>query len=145
MRLDFIFSYWILIWYLAYAIKFTNISPKFALVVGLAENLIMFSYIAYLGTQIGTLIRFGFTNMAIKIIPLYLLRGEPIRRSDIDMTFVIFGLYNAWLFLNGETFSHVVAKITDSLVHNKNETPFMNLLARLERAINFNWQNDTKT
>jgi len=138
MRLDFIFSYWILVWYLAYAIKFTNISPKFALAFGLTENLIMFSYIAYLGTPIGTLWRFGFANMAIKIIPLYLLRGEPIRRSDIIMTLVIFGLYNAWLFLHGETFSRVVSKIIDSLVQNKNETPFMNLLARLERAINYN-------
>jgi hypothetical protein len=139
MRLDFIFSYWILLWYLAYAIKFTDISPKFALVFGLIENLIMFSYIAYLGTPIGTLMRFGIANTAIKIIPLYLLRREPIRRSDIIMTLVIFGLYNAWLFLHGETFYRVVSKITDSLVHNKNETPFMKLLARLERATNYNW------
>ena len=138
MRLDFIFSYWILIWYLAYAIKFTNISPKFALVVGLVENLIMFSYIAYLGTPVDTLIRFGFANTAIKIIPLYLLRGEPIQRSDVIMTLLVFGLYNAWLFIHGETFSRIVVRITDSLVHNKNETPFMSLLARVERVVNYN-------
>jgi hypothetical protein len=135
MRLDFIFSYWILLWYLAYAIKFTDISPKFALVFGLAENIAMFSYVAYLGTPIGTLMRFGLTNLLIKIIPLYLLRGEPIRRVDVIMTLLIFGLYNAWLYVNGETFSRVVAQITDSLVHNKNETPFMKLLDQVERKI----------
>jgi hypothetical protein len=135
MRLDFIFSYWILIWYLAYVIQFTNISPKFALMFGLAENIVMFSYIAYIGTPISTLMRFGFTNLIIKIIPIYLLRGEPIRRSDVTMTLLIFGLYNAWLYVNGETLSHVVAKITDSLANNKNETPFMKLMDRVERAI----------
>lgn len=135
MRLDFIFSYWILLWYLAYVIGFTNISPKFALIFGTLENIAMFSYIAYLGTPIGTLMRFGLTNLLIKIIPLYLLRGEPIQRVDVLMTLLIFGLYNAWLYVNGETFSRVVAKITDSLVHNKNETPFMQLLDRLERKI----------
>ena len=132
MRLDFIFSYWILLWYLAYAIKFTDISPKFALIFGLLENIVMFSYIAYLGTPVGTLMRFGFTNFIIKLIPLYLLRGEPIRRVDVIMTLLIFGLYNAWLYVNGETFSRVVAQITDSLAHNKNETPFMKLLDHLE-------------
>ena len=137
MRLDFIFSYWILLWYLAYAIKFTNISPKFALIFGTLENIAMFFYITYLGTPIGTLMRFGLTNLLIKIIPLYLLRGEPIRRVDVLMTLLIFGLYNAWLYVNGETFSRVVAQITDSLVHNKNETPFMQLLDRLERKMKY--------
>ncbi len=135
MRLDFIFSYWILLWYLAYAIKFTDINPKFALVFGLAENIIMFSYIAYLGTPADILMRFGMSNLIIKIIPLYLLRREPIRRVDVIMTLLVFGLYNAWLYVNGETFSRVVAKITDSLVHNKNETPFMKLLDHVERKI----------
>jgi hypothetical protein len=135
MRLDFIFSYWILLWYLAYAIKFTDISPKFALIFGILENIAMFSYIAYLGTPIDTLMRFGIANTMIKIIPLYLLRGESIRRVDVIMTVLIFGLYNAWLYVNGETFSHVVAQITNSLVYNKNETPFMKLLDRAERAI----------
>ena len=51
------------------------------------------------------------------------------------MTLLIFGLYNAWLYVNGETFSHVVAKITDSLVNNKNETPFMKLLDRVEHSM----------
>lgn len=135
MRLDFIFSYWILIWYLAYVIQFTNISPKFALMFGVAENIAMFSYIAYVGTPISILMRFGFANLIIKIIPLYLLRGEPIRRVDVIMTLLIFGLYNAWLYVNGETFSRVVAQITDSLVHNKNETPFMKLLDHVERKM----------
>jgi hypothetical protein len=102
---------------------------------GVAENIAMFSYIAYVGTPISILMRFGFANLIIKIIPLYLLRGEPIRRVDVVMTLLIFGLYNAWLYVNGETFSRVVAQITDSLVHNKNETPFMKLLDNVERKM----------
>jgi hypothetical protein len=135
MRLDFIFSYWILLWYLAYAIKFTDISPKFALVFGILENIAMFSFMSYKGASLDSLFRFGFSNFVIKAIPLYLLRGEPIRRSDVIMTLLIFGLYNAWLYVNGETFSRVVTQITDSLVNNKNETPFMKLLDQVERKI----------
>jgi hypothetical protein len=128
VRLDFIFSYWIFIWYLAYAIGFTTISPKFALVVGLLENIIMFSYIAFVGTPIGTLMKFGFSNLIMKIIPLYLLRGEPIKQTDILMTLCIFAIYNAWLFVNSETIVDVIYKINDSLIHNRNQTPFMRLL-----------------
>jgi hypothetical protein len=135
MRLDFIFSYWILLWYLAYAIKFTDISPKFAFIFGILENIAMFSFMSYKGTSLDSLFRFGLTNFITKLIPLYLLRGEPIRRSDVIMTLLIFGLYNAWLYVNGETFSRVVAQITDSLANNKNETPFMKLLDQVEIKI----------
>ena len=90
MRLDFIFSYWILLWYLAYVVEFTDMSPKFALIFGILENLAMFSFMSYKGASLDSLFRFGFSNFVIKVIPLYLLRGEPIRRVDVIMTLLIF-------------------------------------------------------
>ncbi len=135
MRLDFIFSYWILLWYLAYTIKFTDISPKFALIFGIIENFTMFGYMVYRGTPVNSLVRFGFSNFIIKAVPLYLLRGEHIRQIDVIMTLCVFVLYNAWLFINNETFTSVVSQITESLIHNKNNTPFMRLLANIENQI----------
>ena len=79
MRLDFIFSYWILLWYLAYAVKFTNLSPKFALLIGIIENLALFAFLIYKRTDIDSFLRFGFGNLLIKVIPFYLLRNEIIR------------------------------------------------------------------
>ena len=135
MRLDFIFSYWILIWYLAYAVKFTNLSPKFALLIGIIENFALFLFMIYKKTDLNSLLRFGFGNLLIKVLPYYLLRDESIKRSDVVVTLFVFALYNAWLYINSETFISIVEKTTDSLVHNKNNTPFMKLLYRLEHAL----------
>ena len=135
MRLDFIFSYWILIWYLAYVVKFTTTSPKFALLIGIIENFGLFLFMIYKKTDLDSLLRFGFGNLLIKVLPYYLLRDESIRHSDVVVTLFVFALYNAWLYINNETFISIVEKTTDSLVHNKNNTPFMKLLYRLEHAL----------
>ena len=135
MRVDFIFSYWILVWYLAYAVKFTNLSPKFALLVGIVENLALFVFMIYKKTDNGSLLRFGFGNILIKVLPFYLLRNESIKQSDVIVTFLVFALYNAWLYIHDETFIGIVEKITDSLVHNKNNTPLMKLLDQTERSL----------
>ena len=135
MRLDFIFSYWILLWYLAYAVKFTNLSPKFALLIGIIENLALFAFLIYKRTDIDSFLRFGFGNLLIKVIPFYLLRNEIIKQSDVIVTLLVFALYNAWLYINNETFISIVEKITNSLVHNKNNTPLMKLLDQMERSL----------
>ena len=135
MRLDFIFTYWILIWYLAYAVKFTNLSPKFALLIGIIENLALFAFMIYKRTDIDSLLRFGFGNLLIKVIPFYLLRNEIIKQSDVIVTLLVFALYNAWLYINNETFISIVEKITNSLVHNKNNTPLMKLLDQMEHSL----------
>ena len=134
MRLDFIFSYWILVWYLAYTVKFTNLSPKFALLVGIVENLALFLFMMHKKTDTDSLLCFGFGNLLIKVLPFYLLRSESIQQSDIIVTLLVFALYNAWLYINNETFISIVEQTTDSLVHNKNNTPFMKLLDKLEHV-----------
>ena len=132
MRVDFIFSYWIVLWYIAYVIKFTKFSPKFALLIGIIENLILLCFMIYKKTDINSLIRFSIGNFIIKVLPFSLLYDEFIKKTDIIFTFVLFVIYNAWLYVNNETFIDVVIKTTDSLIHNKNYTPFMKLLHWLE-------------
>ena len=44
-RFDFIFSYWIFIWYILYELKIVSYNPKGALVFALVENLILFQII----------------------------------------------------------------------------------------------------
>ena len=89
----------------------------------------------YKKTDLDSLLRFGFGNLLIKVLPYYLLRDESIRHSDVVVTLFVFALYNAWLYINSETFVSIVEKTTDSLVHNKNNTPFMKLLYHLEHAL----------
>jgi len=39
LRIDLVFSYWVYFWYILYAFKITNYSPKFPLILGLIDNI----------------------------------------------------------------------------------------------------------
>ena len=124
---DLIFSDWIFAWYILYAFKIVHFSPKFALIIGLIENLIMLILVAVYGRHTSTAFQFAGVIFLIKITPLYLLRTERIRRIDMLYTLILFISFNLWLYLNGQTFISNAQAIHDSLLYGKNETPFMAL------------------
>ena len=41
LRVDLVFSYWVYFWYVLYALKITNYSPKFPIILGLIDNIII--------------------------------------------------------------------------------------------------------
>ena len=51
LRADLVFSYWIYLWYVLYAFKATIYSPKFSLILGVIDNLIMFVLMLMYGTS----------------------------------------------------------------------------------------------
>lgn len=133
MRLDFIFSYWILAWYIAYIIKFTDYIPKFALIAGILENLVVLIYMIRFGSNLRTISRFLFVNAIIKVLPLYTIIDAPIRTKDIIATCVYFIFYLGWLFINQESLTGNYKRIMDSLVNNRDETPLMKLLTTFDK------------
>lgn len=126
---DLIFSDWIFAWYLLYAFRIVKISPKFALIIGLIENLIMLSLVVVYGRHTVTAFQFAGVIFLIKIIPLYYLRNERIKTVDLIYTGLIFILFNFWLYLRGQTFFSNALTIHDSLLYGKNKTPFMSLFS----------------
>ena len=101
IRPDFIFSYWIFVWCILYFTHIVTISPKLWVMAALFENVISIFFM--FKSKFYYIFRFIVINLCIKVIPLYLLWNEPIRKSDIIYSVFIFIFYNVWLFMHGET------------------------------------------
>jgi hypothetical protein len=135
LRTDLVFSYWIYFWYILYAFKITNYSPKFPLILGLIDNIIMLVLMLMYGTSKRTIFYFIIINTLIKVVPLYYLRNEPIKMNDIIFTALLFTIFIVWLHLNRQSLFGNAKLIHDSLLFGQDKTPFMAFINKLK--INF--------
>jgi hypothetical protein len=132
LRGDLVFSYWIYIWFILYEFKFTKYSPKFPLILGVIDNLIMLILMMIYGTSRRTIFYFIIINTLIKVLPLYYLRDESIKLNDIYFTCGLFLLFIFWLHLNKQSLVGNIKLIYESLLYGKDETPFMALLQKIK-------------
>jgi len=135
LRPDLVFSYWVYFWFILYAFKITNYSPKFILTLGLIHNIIMLSLMLMYGTSKRTIFYFIIINTLIKVAPLYYLRNEPIMMKDIIFTILLFIIFIIWLHINRQSLYGNAKLIHDSLLYGQDKTPFMALINKLK--INF--------
>ena len=133
LRADLVFSYWIYFWYILYAFKITNYSPKFPLILGLIDNFIMLILMLTFGTSGRTIFYFIIINILIKVVPLYYLRNELIKMRDIYFTVILFFIFIFWLHMNKQSLIGNLKLIHDSLLYGKDETPFMSLLKTFKK------------
>jgi hypothetical protein len=133
LRIDLVFSYWIFFWYILYAFNVTKYSPKIVIGLGIIENFIMLLLMFYYKTKKDTIIKFIIINFFIKIVPFYMILNDKIKITDIYATIFLFIIYSLWVYLNGETIIEYHNKIFESLIYNKNETPFMSLINYLQK------------
>ena len=133
LRPDLVFSYWTYIWYLFYAFKLTKYSPKFPLVLGLIDNIIMFILMLLYGTSKRTIFYFFIINTLIKVVPLYYLRNETIKITDIYFTVGLFFLFIMWLHLNKQSLIGNLKLIYESLLYGKDNTPFMAFINKIKK------------
>ena len=132
LRFDLVFSYWIYLWYILYALHATSYSPKFPLLLGLFDNIIMFILMIIYGTSSITIFFFIIINTFIKVVPLYYLRNEKIRIKDIYFTICLFALFIMWLYINKQSLTGNAKLIYNSLLYGKSQTPFMNVLKQIQ-------------
>ena len=135
MRLDFIFSYWILIWYIAYILKFVSFSPKFAFLIGMLENIGVMLLLIHKNTSLKSVLYFFLVVLITKLLPLYFMRNETIKRGDVIFAFAFFVLYNAWLFINNRNFININIEAIDSMAHDKHDTPMLKLFNYIETKV----------
>jgi len=133
LRPDLVFSYWIYFWFLLYAVNIIKYSPKFALIIGLIDNIIMLFLMLYFRTKRKTIYYFILINSFIKLLPLYLLRNENIKIIDIYFTIILGLLFVLWIHMNSQTLVGNLKLVHDSLLQGKNETPFFYFMEKLER------------
>ena len=133
IRIDLVFSYWVYLWYLLYILKVTKYNPKFAIGIGIIDNLIMLCLMLYFGTKIQSIITFIIINTIIKIIPYYTLKNTPLKIRDILFTLFLFILFIVWLHINKQSLKGNLKVIYNSLIYGKNKTPLMNLLQKIKK------------
>lgn len=124
LRADLVFSYWIFVWYILYALKFTKYSPKFALLFGIIDNIIFLFLMIAFGSNKRTILYFILINTLIKVLPYYTLINVPIKITDIYFTCLLLFVFVMWLHINKQSLIGNMKLIHDSLLFNKNETPF---------------------
>ena len=125
-RFDIIFSYWIFGWFILYMFKIVTINPLFALLLGLLHNLMILIVVIYNSYPQNEIIAFLIVMLAIKVIPIYLLRNSRIQKRDILTTLCLFLVYLGWIKING-----ITLKDLKSLYNNKHiNTPAVNLLIK---------------
>ena len=122
-----VFSYWVVLWFILYYFNLTSFSPKFAITVGILENIILFIFMVIWGTSLRTIIWFVIINTIIKILPFYYLRNESYNLKDIYATIALFVLFIVWLHINKQS---LVGNA--KLIYGNNNTPVMNLLHKIE-------------
>ena len=128
MRFDLVFSYWIFMWYLLYMLKFVNYSPKFAIMIGIIENIALLIFMSLNGANRRTIGYFILVNTFIKLLPFYTLRHDTIRVKDIQATGVLAIIYVGWIFLNNQSITRNYKLVYDSLTQNKDTMPFLALV-----------------
>lgn len=132
LRADLVFSYWIYVWFILYFFHITNFSPKFVLILGLVDNIIMLILMLYFGSSGKTIFLFIIINTIIKVVPLYYLKNQNIKLKDIYFTCILFIIFIIWLHINKQYLIGNIKLIHDSLIYNKSQTPFMRLIQKIE-------------
>jgi hypothetical protein len=95
MRFDYIFSYWIFLWWILYQMKITDKNPKLMLIIALLYIIFVVATTSKASSCYA--LPFFISNLIIKIYPLYTLRNTEIKESDIYFTFLFFLVFMAWL------------------------------------------------
>ena len=103
-RIDFVFSYWIFVWYIFYIIGIVKYNPKWGLTIGLIENIIALCLMFVYKNSIINIFLFCFINFFIKILPLWTLRKTKYEINGIYSLFLLFCIYLIWVKVNNVPF-----------------------------------------
>jgi hypothetical protein len=131
IRPDFIFYYWIFIWFLLYWFKITKYNPKFLLILGILENLLTIGLTVYYKTNVFYIIYFIVVLFFMKVLPLYLVWNNKNNIRDLKRSVLIYIFYNFWLKYNKTDFLTIHKSILRSIIGEKNETPILCLISKI--------------
>jgi len=153
IRPDFLFSYWILVWFIGYI--FLDISksskntwtlwihlhmnPIVALSFALIENIITFLYMISEHVKVVTLFKYIFMMLLIKILPLYyIFMFSSYRIWESILAFVvIFIIYLIYLHTQDETVVSVYERTLTAFKSGEDKTPLFVLLDSIFRFFSF--------
>ena len=107
-RFDYVFSYWLFVWYLVYESGLVPFNPLPFLTISAIVNLIQL--LSGLTKNPGLFI---LINIFIKVIPIYSLLKVPVRWVDIYAGVAYLFAYLSWMYLNRENVLKARTPLTD--------------------------------
>jgi hypothetical protein len=125
---QYIFSYWIFVWFLCYQFGLTTYNPYVSLWVALVTNILTLFYMFYYRNDAIYIFLYVFINTWIKVFPIWLLRKSAILWKDIRAGLILYAIYLLFLAWNDKLFNkkeNVFLQINDSIQHNQPITPFV--------------------
>lgn len=144
IRFDFLFSDWMMIWFVCYYFLPTNLSrnspltrffvaefnPLLAFILGAVENILTLIYIFIQTQNIKMSLKYLLMLSFAKILPIYLLWDAPFNviRSSVVLC-IVFGMYNVYLLINGTNIVQVYERTITSILEDKNQTPIYSFVS----------------
>ena len=128
-RFDYIFSYWLFIWYILYELKLIKYNPKLGITIGLIINLLELILMFYYNYNNYYIILFILINIIIKLIPLWRLKYINYKKHDINILLFIFIIYIIWLLYNNINMNDIT--FIDDIKNNKPFTPIIHYLTKI--------------
>ena len=134
IRPDFLFSYWVFLWFVIYYFFPTGIgfegfqyriaSPKLAIIFALVENLFEFVSVILFNRPFWDILKYVAMVVIVKVIPIYLLRNTAIRlQQEILAVIVVFLAYLLYLAAWGTNVVEIYRKTEEDLKMGRNNTP----------------------
>ena len=120
LRSDLVLSYWILAWFILYAIDVVRTSPLFATVLAIILNIITLLYLIFANASVYNITKFIIINTIIKGLPLWymIVRSPSITRSSIIATVILIILYYMWLLMNDMDLNKIIyVLIVEGYIH----------------------------
>ena len=125
-RFDFIFSYWIFIWFIAYKLHVTTYNPKLFLIGAFLENLLYLSLMIYYHNSLLYIGLFLLINFFIKVVPLFLIwKTTTHLTSDMGFGLCLIALYFIWMALNKVNLKKSFISSYNGIKNNHPVTPFI--------------------
>ena len=141
ISVDYLFSYWIFAWFILFILcrKSTSVktyfNPRFAILIALFENIILFVYLLFYNATILVLLKYIVVIILFKIIPLFLLRKEKVRWfNEISIAVIIFIIYYIYIESNNIHLHDLIQETANNILHDTNNTPFFRLLETIRRS-----------
>jgi|TARA_B110000261_G_C12731071_1_gene216487 hypothetical protein len=110
VRVDYIFSYWILFWYILFILKIINYNPKFILIIAIIQNSLGLLYKLLYEPILNSFI-LAIIILFTKIIPLYSIVNTKIKNKDIYFAILLFIFYNFWIYINETNLYEIIGEI----------------------------------
>ena len=107
-RFDFVFSYWMFVWYVAYMVGLVPYNPSLFIILGGVVNVAEFFTVKIKDPRLFILV-----NFFIKVLPIVSLIRVPVRLVDIKFGLLYFLTYLGWMFINKEDWLQVRTPLTD--------------------------------